>query len=361
MGHLPIVNLTSIEGLTRFGFIGTNGESEDRWVKTIADLFSDVLAMREGDLVFPWIIAGKNPKTPNVGFQYIFKIKGKPIYVPGDSHPIKVEVFDEYKKYEFPLSEPEAVELWTRKLLWNVIGKKSLGRGRSLNHQMPMEDTQMISLLESKNNNLPSINRVSERVEFAEHQIITIDTTQNQENEIFYNSIDLLPKEEKIKNLDISKIQWVKGNKFCVEKALEAWLMENIDNEKTQELKNLMGLEGYELIWFSNYLPYGVSGFNIDVVLMHSNGEEIIVTVMELKVDGASAKKFEIFSKQVTDYASYLERAFNSYGKTVVVNRVILAGHTAHRGTVASTDVKWITYSIDHNGVVTFFDKTPTP
>lgn len=127
VGHLNIVNNDTIIDILETGYISTNGVLKSRTIKTISDLFSDVLATRKGDFVFPWIIKGKD--NNQIGFRYILKIAGPPIYVFGDEYPIKIPIEDIVISYPIALEESDALDLFRIELLWNAIGKKSLGRG----------------------------------------------------------------------------------------------------------------------------------------------------------------------------------------------------------------------------------------
>ena len=90
MGHLNIVTQETFNEIINEGHISTRGDLKDegKWIKTTSDLFSDALAMRKGDLVFPWIIKSNGGK--NIGFKYVFRVSGKPIFVNGEKYPIKI-------------------------------------------------------------------------------------------------------------------------------------------------------------------------------------------------------------------------------------------------------------------------------
>ena len=98
MGHLQIVNLKTLPDVLKTGFISGRGDLKKYVGKTIADLFSDVLAVRKGDYIFPWIV--REGQHENMGFKYVFKVAGPPIYVKGDPFPIKVPLQEEYWESE---------------------------------------------------------------------------------------------------------------------------------------------------------------------------------------------------------------------------------------------------------------------
>ena len=154
MGHLCIVNNETIENVIKTGYISTKGDLGKLPIKTISDLFADVLAMRKDDLVFPWVIKGDD--NSNIGFRYMMRVSGQPIYVKGEEYPIKVPIKDIYE-FQNALPETMALNLFGSKLLWNAIGKKSLGRGRSITHQTLFEDKLLLYLMKKFNSgNQPS-------------------------------------------------------------------------------------------------------------------------------------------------------------------------------------------------------------
>lgn len=353
MGHLPIVNSETLNEVIQEGYISVRGDLKSLIFKTLADIMSDILATRKGDLVFPWIIRG--PESKNIGFQYYFKIAGDPVYVLGDKYPIKVPMGDYVYKYQNPLREHEALDLWSCKLLWNAIGKKSLGRGRSLTHQMPMEDERMIEMLEGVNDNGPEKFKISRKcIKNATRLGIDLKRKRNDEN--FEHKIKSLKPEERISNLEFSSISWRKGYFFWYEKGLEAWLMQNIGREDCLELEKLVLFPGRKIRWFGNYSPFGVAGGNIDLIIIQEDEKRIkknYVTTIELKVGALNKGNFDAAAEQVSDYSNFISRAFRSYGYEAETKKVILSGISGER--YGNKEVSHILYLIDENGIVNFY------
>jgi hypothetical protein len=354
MGHLPIVSLQTVENVINNGYISTRGDLKTQIIKTISDIFSDVLATRKNDLVFPWIV--RSDISENIGFKYVFQIAGSPIFIKNDRYPVKVPLKEEGYEFEIPVSEAEALDLWESELLWNAIGKKSLGRGRSLSHQLPMEDNRLYDLLKKKNPRGPKKIKLANPT--LKGQPITINPIQDSWDPKLDTLIRSLPAESRISKLDLNGLPWRRDDKFIYEKTLEAWLMENIDSPKSKQFQE-KALVGGALEWFGNYLPFGVAGGNMDVVAIETVKNEKIISIIELKVGELNQAQYFNAAHQVLEYTHFISRAFNAYGMTIKTNpTVICAKPERVRGyaplVVSGTTVKLITYDIIANGDVNF-------
>lgn len=312
MGHLSIITLDTIEEILDTGFISTRGDIGSKnekgrpyLEKTVADLFSDALATRKGDVVYPWIVKDKKSNTPNVGFQYKMIISGNPIFVKGEEYPIKIPLESEYNEYDNALSEAEALDIFRDELLWNAIGKKSLGRGRSITHQSPKEDKLIEKLLGSY------LTKKLKKKSYSDNNI-SIELSQTKDNlgEYPKSKIWKFEPKERLKNLNIEDIQWVKKNGgFTYEKALEAWLMENIDSPNC-DLKDYF-FNNTDIEWFGNYLPYGVLGKNIDIVVLHQGTDDLLYSsVIELKQERLTKAPLLRTIKQIKNYSNFIAKAF---------------------------------------------------
>jgi len=354
MGHLPIVTQNTVKDVIENGFISTRGNLEQLWGKTTADIFSDMLTTRKGDFVFPWIIAGDG--GVNLGFKYIFHVAGPPIFVRGEEYPVKVPLGSEGLEYLNPLPEAAALELWDSKLLWNAIGKKSLRRGRSLTHQTPMEDERLINLLNSVN---PEGTKILTLGNAAYAGVpVTIDTTKYEWDPKLLSKLEKLPAYDRLSELDLSGIPWRSGNVFNVEKSLEAWIMENIDKVAGKELRENVLEPDLKIEWFGNYLPFGVAGSNMDVVVFQSNDYRKLATIIELKVSSLRADGFIAAAKQVQMYCEFIENAFKAYGESIEARGFVISGpsrvYAANATGIEKLNIEWITYYIDGSGEVHF-------
>jgi len=354
MGHLPIVNQETINNMIKKGCISTRGDLRKMWIKTTSDIFSDVLAVRKGDLVFPWII--KSNKSDNLGFKYVFKVAGTPFFAKGQRYPVCVPLEPEGVEYSNPLSEAEALDLWEHKLLWNAIGKKSLGRGRSLTHQTPMEDKRMLELLEKKNPQGPKKIKLGNCIPTSTP--ITIDTKRDKWDPKLKQNLGNVAPEERLSNLELSGIPWRNGNFFMTEKTLEAWMMENIDKDKAKQFRELAFKEDWPITWFANYLPFGVQGSNMDIVILQENDKKI-ANIVELKVGALNKTGYEEAGNQAIDYALFIKDAFKAFGLDVELNILVLSGSSQQPLSISrisrdGLSSGWITYKIGDKGDVSF-------
>lgn len=357
MGHLPIVNQETMEHVKKEGFISIKAKlPEKKIINVISSMFADVLAVRKGDLIFPWIT--KSKRKANIGFKYVFKVAGPPILVEGDEYPIKIPLQKHGWEFQMPLSEMEALDLWRRKLLWNAIGKKSLRWGKSFTHQLPMEDELMLELLNKKNNNGCEMIFLTHKN--IKGKTITINTKQTAWDQKMKRKIDSAVPKEKIRKIKIRGLPWVNGKYFTTEKTLEAWLIENFDKKVCKNLKKLI-LPRSKLIWFGSYLPFGVQGGNIDIVMIQKEKNKEIITVIELKVGPLSSKEFESAAKQAVNYSIFLRKAYSAFGKKVILNPIVISGLPKRKTDPSKMKIRinnlspsWISYSINEKGAVKF-------
>lgn len=354
MGHLPIVNQSTVKDVLQDGFVSTRGNLKELWVKTTADIFSDMLATRKGDLVFPWIIAGNG--LPGVGFKYVFRVAGPPVFVKDEEYPVKVPLESTGLEYANALPEADALNLWDPRLLWNAIGKKSLRRGRSLTHQMTMEDQRMLDLLDSRNPGGPrkiTLGNASFRSVPLE-----IDASRDTWDPALERKLRSLRAYERLSSLDLAGIPWQSDGLFSAEKVLEAWIMENIDKPTGKEFRDSVLEPNLRIEWLGNYLPFGVAGGNIDVVVVQPSGSRKAIKVIELKVGVRSMKDFKDDARQVINYCKFIENAFKAYGEAVEVKGVVISGPPRgglpNSSEILSSSVSWVAYYIESGGSVRF-------
>jgi len=295
--------------MIREGCILIRAELGSYKLKTIADIFSDVLSTRKNDLVFPWITREGN--TPGEGFKYVFRIAGPPVFVLHDSFPVKIPLEEKGEKYLTPVPESEALDLWRKRLLWNAIGKKSLGRGRALTHQTPWENEVLLSLLNEKNPNTTTVKLKS----FNPQGSIKISIHKNLCNDGDIKEHSDVP--ENLSEVNINKIQWnTDDGKFVVEKALEAWIMECIDKSEGSSFRSTLldNIQASQLISFHNYLPFGVQGSNMDIVIFYKDNDgKKVALVIELKHRSLSYKGYTSAATQVKNYENFIRDFLTAY------------------------------------------------
>ena len=67
MGHLAICNDQTVTEIIITGYVSGKCSVGEHQVKTVADIMSSFLCIKEGDLIFPWIIHNGNIK--GIGFK----------------------------------------------------------------------------------------------------------------------------------------------------------------------------------------------------------------------------------------------------------------------------------------------------
>lgn len=346
MGHLSIVSRETIEHITdEHPYIEIGATLGRLAYKTISDLFSDVMIVRRGDMIFTWMI--NSSQSPGVGFDRYYIATGNVYFAPEDEFPIKIEI-ERGVKYINPISEQEALDLFRDKLLWNAIGKKSLGRGRGFTHQSLDEDNLLIDLLGNENETPPN-NIITTPIFNTIWNHISISNFADT------NTNPPIDAGTPLSNVNVSDIIWNNNHLFIYEKALEAYICKNVDNPNCNIL-SLLGYADYNVKWHANYLPYGVAGSNIDFVVEIENPEgDKKVLVFELKLQRLPYDDYKYFSDyQVIPYSVFIKKAYSSFGhNNIDIVPIILTANTTRPITqaVIHNNVKWIGYTITSNGV----------
>lgn len=354
MGHLPIVTEASLDLILSTGHLGTTGVLGKMWRKTLADMFADLLVARAGDLVFPWSIRDPVSGAPGRGFGFQLAVAGRPILSPSSPFPLQLPLSKVGQRWVTPISEADALELFADRPLWNAIGKKALGRGRSLTHQSPLEDAELLRRLgaDGVSVSVPVIPP-------TDGQPITISLEDRVASPTAAPS--------SLAEVDVSQLFWVSSGRFVIEKALEAWLCEVADTPAAATLWACAIDEPSTPSWFANYLPFGVQGSSVDFVATFPAGGSSArdrCVVLELKKDPLSASEFSEASGQVGTYATFVRRAFSAFGRDFEVTPVVLSAKTklaatqsprgASRLAARASSVRWVTYQVESDATVRF-------
>lgn len=353
MGHLAIVNSDTILGITnQHPYISIGGTLNNLPYKTISDLFADALTIRDGDIIFTWMIDGGS--VPGIGFDRYYIANGAVVFDSADPQfPIKVGVKDGYG-YNNALPEEKALDIFGPQLLWNAIGKKSLRRGRSLSHQTLDEDKQLLSLLSRANAGT------------GPTRLITAPAYNNTYTPISINNFgpgtnpQIAPRSP-LNTILVNNIIWNSGDSFLYEKTLEAYLCENIDSNAIS-FCSILGYPNHHIKWLGNYLPYGVAGKNIDLVCELEGGNVPVVIVIELKNGPANYNVYrQIINRQLNAYTQFIGNAYRSYrGNRFAIEQVVLT-HSPNRrlapGLAQHNNTKWIGYQIDPKNYSVLFSR----
>ena len=210
MGHLAIVNEKTLQAVLKNGCISTGGKLKGKWKQSTSDLFADALCIRKGDPIFAWVVKGKG--TKNKGFQIEFTAAGGAYHAKGKDHPIEIPITNKAQEWQKNISEEEALDLFEKKLLWNAIGKKSLGRGKSLTHQTTAEDEELRRRLTSKSGAPKEL--IVKSYDSREKKKITIDELKGGDDEQIEQELKGVDEKKRLGAIQTDRINWVKGNLF---------------------------------------------------------------------------------------------------------------------------------------------------
>lgn len=353
MGHLPIVNAQSLLELRKSGVIrvrarlGNDDSTRNGLIHQLADMCADLLSTRRGDSVFPW----KTGEKGGPSFSMRCTISGSPVFVPGSDAPFLVPLEEDATSFA-GCDEATALDLTGSRLLWNAIGKKSLGRGRGITHQVPWEDSQLNALLTASGGESACTLGSSD---LRNATPLTIDCSK-EINAEYETALCSLPTEERMSALDLSQIGWVdaKSGRFRHEKALEAWLVENIDQQNAHELRELLLEEGERICWSGNYLTYGVAGASIDWVLeARTPSGDTRIIVVELKVGTCSSQVFAASLGQAKRYAEFIGRIYIKAGNQASVRYLVLSA-TPKRKRKGGPSREHVGYAVAPDGQLSF-------
>lgn len=311
MGHLPIVSESSLTLMIKKGAVLVMVPRSDcRPSQKWADILADALCIRKGDSVFPWVV-----KSKQTGFSCQFKASDSAYLVDEPGYHIGIPVEPVYQQRQTHLTEGTALDFFPNRpgdgILWNAIGKKSLRRGRAITHQTPHEDGLMISMLGA----LTDRQRPS-----AGHDLETCATSFVSKSGVEVSS------RGKIDSLELHSDKWVKDGHFRWEKALEASLVSVLGTKGQKPFMNALGMPKAKVLWFANYLTYGVQGGSIDLLLLVRDGGVNKALVIELKKGGLTPKPFRKAVAQVKAYSTYVEKAFRSFGEKILTVPVVVSG-----------------------------------
>ena len=320
-------------------FLATGADSLGKlWVKTVWDLLSDVLSLRQGDLVYfvryasgdsesilgTWKVEKLEEFSSTVFFDprpwrgslenYVFRVKLR-----------EVNMWDDYLPTDYLFSLPQYFGY-----LWSLGGKKALGRGKSLTTLPPgggkVLETVYYEFKERANEEGWKSEPVKLTVDGCSLEEYSPDSnTYHLDKEWF---LELFRREEDestspsistcLGEVDITSLPVRKGHLLANEKVLEAWFSMFVDQDEMEEFWKQLELKKESIVWFSNYLPLTISGKNVDfVVLLEDKPEKTYsLVVIELKKDelygkrGRPLKKLEEAINEVNRYAPILRNLF---------------------------------------------------
>lgn len=230
-----------------------------QWLKTIADIAADMLQIEKGDYIFLWATRSETSKSEIYG---IFRVISSPYYkmdTPSDEYPFKIRVERAYE-FERPITEYEVLNNpFSKKVLWNVIGKKVAGKSRASSPLTFDEIRHLIELLIGKNANYSFLPNNKSRY-INVRSPLHINISNRGKNRKYRSLKDLNPNKLSYVNTD--------GN-VHYEKILETLFNQEM-TRRNRDFFRPLGIDVSEVVWFSNYLPYSIEQSEMDYLIMTS-------------------------------------------------------------------------------------------
>lgn len=240
-----------------------------RWYKTLTDIISDLMQVEIGDYIFLWESGTENiygvyraVSLPfyrkDVGVNAIFHIKISEAYV-----------------FERPINEYDVINNpYMKNKLWNIIGKKVAGKARGSSLVTPEEMQFLIQSLIDVNDSQYEFIREYDVIEVEDE--ITLD----------YNNENNLKVPDSLYDYDYEPLRVRSGNCIRYEKAIECILNQLFRDRRNDKLAEL-DIVREDVMWYANYLPYGLERSEIDYMVMESVDGVVInsIDVIELQRD----------------------------------------------------------------------------
>lgn len=242
-------------------------EGKKLWNKTLIDIVSDLLQVEIGDYIFLW----------EAGYERIhgvYRALSKAFFRRDENAKdlFKIKIGIAYK-FEKPIREYDVINNpYMKNKLWNIIGKKVAGKSRGTSPITPEEVEFLIqSLINANGGEYEYIRDYVAITNLANE--ISIDLVNDTNNTIPTRLEDYVYEPIRIKQKDV--VQY--------EKALEA-VLNYLFREKNIEAIKKLGISCEDVIWYANYLPYGLERSEIDYMVMESLDGTIInkIDVIEL-------------------------------------------------------------------------------
>lgn len=276
-----------------------------QWKKTLVDIMSDLFQVEVGDYAFLW-------KTGGLIYG-VYRIISRPYYIPnadnGAIFGLKIEIAYEFKS---PIREYDVLNNPALKgCMWNVIGKKLAGKSRATTPLTKDEMQILIQMLSNVNSEFTFYQGVGERVIGKQLTVNMADDFINYEP-------------TKLAELNIESITLRDGKNVKYEKGLEL-ILNYFFREKSKKV-NELGIYNENVIWFANYLPYGIERSEIDYIVQESiDGENIT------RVDVIELMKGSIDKDHVSRCIQYARWCIDSlFGGNNIIRPMLICGPRSH-------------------------------
>jgi hypothetical protein len=126
-----------------------------------------------------------------------------------------------------------------------------------------------------------------------------------------------------------------------------------LGTDQQQGFLDALGMPKAQVIWFANYLTYGVQGGSIDLLVLVRDAGVEKVLVVELKKGGLAPKPLRNAVAQVKAYARYVEKAFGAFGATIKTIPIVVSGNRRNIHRPDPRDgVRHVLYQVEKGSVV---------
>lgn len=261
------------------------------WNKTIIDIMGDLFQIELGDYVFLWESSSNNKNR----IHGVYRIVSKPFYQyeAGKNDPFRIKIEKAYE-FEKPIDEYDVINNPTIKNeLWTIIGKKVAGKSRGTT---PLTNREMEFLIQSLiNQNSGRYNFIPYGGEVLVENELDIDFTNEYTNDI----------PASLEEFDINQVKHKDGKEVHFEKSLEV-IMNYLFREKNNDKLGEIDINADNVVWYANYLPYGLERSEIDYMVIESqdgqNNTRIdVIEFMKGKIDESHIERCLLYSKWVKD------------------------------------------------------------
>ena len=258
------------------------------WKKTLLDIVSDFMQIEIGDYIFLW----------ESGYERIYGVYraiSKPFYSysDGKNDIFKMKIGVAYS-FEKPIREYDIINNpYMKNKLWNIIGKKVAGKSRGTSPVTPEEMQFLIQSLIDANNSRYSYTKDYSVISVDNELMFDFDTTENS----------VIPKS--LREYAYAPLQFKNKYEVQYEKALEG-VLNYLLREKRSDIISGLNIQCENVIWYANYLPYGLERSEIDYMIMESiDGTNInqidVIELMSGVIDDDHIRRCLQYAKWVSE------------------------------------------------------------
>ena len=258
------------------------------WNKTLLDIACDLMQVAIGDYIFLWESGSEN-------IYGVYRAVSKPFYKKdGDINtPFRIKIAEAYS-FEKPINEYNIINNpHIKNKLWNIIGKKVAGKSRASSPITGEELQFLIQSLIAVNDNHYSYNPKFEEIKVENE--LQFDFIKQYSNDV--------PKS--LSKYVYQPLCVLNGTEVQYEKALEG-ILNLYFRDNNKEILNQLSIDIDKVVWYANYLPYGLERSEIDYLIMESiDGVNIskinVIEFMSGIIDSDHIKRCLQYSKWIVN------------------------------------------------------------